>query len=67
MVRKTAGLGDAVWEELSEFANSLYVMTEINSCNLFFFFFTMGVGTCTFHMVFAVNLIFSASTLGCKQ
>lgn len=65
-----AGRGDAVWEELSEFANSLYVMTEINCCNLFFllfFSFTIGVGTCKFHMVFAVNFIFSASTLGCKQ
>lgn len=34
-----AGRGDAVWEELSEFANSLYVMTEINCCNLFFLLF----------------------------
>lgn len=42
-----AGRGDAVWEELSEFANSLYVMTEINCCNLFFllfFFFHYWIG-----------------------
>lgn len=32
------GLGDTEQKELSEFANSLYVMTEINCCNLFFFF-----------------------------
>lgn len=34
-----AGRGDAIWDEMSEFANSLYVMTEINCCNPFFSFF----------------------------
>lgn len=47
-------------------------MTEINCCNfccflIYFIFFTIGVGTCKFHMVFAVSFSFSASTLGCKQ